>query len=137
MKLKLFLYVGLPIIITLISVISYKYYDMVSTIEKQQAQIEDLKNKKLVLELDLKTERDNNSLLSKTIIELNTEIGKMETRNQKTIDAFNEFKKKTSKEKYTNKEVSDFMHSSLWSREDGEACLELNRQISKMKYEDL
>ena len=137
MRLKLFLWVGLPIIITLISLIATKYYTMSNTIAKQEEQIEDLKNKKLILEVDLKTERDNVVILKKSVWELNDNITAMEIRNQKTMQAFNDFKKKTSKEKYSNPQVSDLMHSKLWNQDDGEACLELNRQISKLKYEDL
>ena len=137
MRLKLFLWVGLPIIITLISLITAKYYSMSYTISQQEKEIEELKNKKLVLELDLKTERANVDILKTTVWELNETITSMEIRNQKTIDAFNAFKKKSDKEKYTNQEVSDLMHSKLWDTEDGDACLELNRQISKLKYEDL
>lgn len=137
MRLKLFLWVGLPIIITLVSLITAKYYSMSSTISKQEKEIEDLKNKKLVLEVDLKTERANVDILKTTVWELNDNITAMEIRNQKTIQAFNDFKKKSSKEKYTNQQVSDLMHSKLWDKEDGEACLELNRQIAKLKYEDL
>lgn len=137
MRLKLFLWVGLPIIITLVSLITAKYYSMSSTISKQEKEIEDLKNKKLVLEVDLKTERANVDILKTTVWELNDNITAMEIRNQKTIQAFNDFKKKSSKEKYTNQQVSDLMHSKLWDKEVGEACLELNRQIAKLKYEDL
>lgn len=137
MRLKLFLWVGLPIIITLVSLITAKYYSMSSTISKQEKEIEDLKNKKLVLEVDLKTERANVDILKTTVWELNDNITAMEIRNQKTIQAFNDFKKKSSKEKYTNQQVNDLMHSKLWNSEDGEACLELNRQIAKLKYEDI
>lgn len=137
MKLKLFLYVGLPVLLCIISGISMKYYAMVTTIEKQEKKIEELKNHKVVLEVDLQTEKHNVEILSGTIKELNGEITKMEIKNQRTIQAYNDLMKKNSKELYINKEIKDLMHSDIWNREDGEACLELNRQISKLKYDDL
>ena len=136
LKMKLFIYIGIPLIITLISVVGTKLYMMSSTIDKLEDQIEDLKNKKLTLEVDLQTERDNITLLKTTIQEQNTEIEKMAIKNQNTVKAFNDFKKKTDKEKY-NEEVLDLMSSELWKSQTCEDGLKLNREIAKLKYKDL
>ena len=134
---KVFLYVGLPIIITLVSIIGWKYYDLTSTISKQELTIEKLKNAKLILEVDLATERNNVSVLTNTVSELNADIEKMAIRNQNTIEEFNNFKKKADHEKYNSEQALQLLNSKLWTSEDCKEGLELNRMISNLKYEDL
>lgn len=105
-------------------------------IQKQDKHIEELKNKKVVLEVDLQTEKNNNVLLKTTISELNNEIEKIELRNQNTLKAFNDFKKKTDKEKYSKK-MQNIKNKTDWSKATCEDAIELNKLISELKYEDL
>lgn len=137
MRLKLFLYVGLPLIITLITLISVKYYQLTSTITKLEAQAEQLKNQKVVLEVDLQTEKDNVTVLKNVVNEQNSEIEKMAIKNQNTIKAFNDFKKKTEKEKYENQKVLDLMTNKLWNSQTCDDGLKLNKMISELNYDDL
>lgn len=137
MRLKLFLYVGLPLIITLITLISVKYYQLTSTISKLEAQVEQLKNQKVVLEVDLQTEKDNVTVLKNVVDEQNSEIEKMAIKNQNTIKAFNDFKKKTEKEKYENQKVLDLMTNKLWNSQTCDDGLKLNKMISELNYDDL
>lgn len=137
MRLKLFLYVGLPLIITLITLISVKYYQLTSTITKLEAQVEQLKNQKVVLEVDLQTEKDNVTVLKNVVNEQNSEIEKMAIKNQNTIKAFNDFKKKTEKEKYENQKVLDLMTNKLWNSQTCDDGLKLNKMISELNYDDL
>ena len=134
---KLFLYVGLPIILTLVSIIGWKYYDLTSTIRDQELTIEKLKNAKLILEVDLQTERNNVSILKNSVEELNQSIDELAVRNQNTIQAFNDFKKKSEHEKYTSQKALELMSSKLWNSSDCEEGLKLNKMISELKYEDL
>lgn len=105
-------------------------------IQKQDKQIEDLKSKKVVLEVDLQTERNNNTLLKNTVNELNAEITKVELKNQNTMKAFNDFKKKTDKEKY-NANIRNIKNKTDWSKATCQEAIELNKMISELKYEDL
>lgn len=105
-------------------------------IKKQNKQIDELKNKNIVLIVDLQTEKANNELLRKTITELNGEIEKIELRNQNTIEAFNDFKKKTDKEKYSA-EMQNIRNKTDWTKATCDDAIELNKLISELKYEDL
>lgn len=134
---KIFLYVGLPIIITLFTLGTIKYHNMVSLINAQAKEIAKLKHDLIVANVDLETEKFNNNELTITIKDLNNEIKKVEVKNAETTKEFEEFKKKTNAEKYKLKSTLELVSSNLWHSTSCEDGLKLNEMISKLKYKDL
>lgn len=115
------------------------YFFMSRTISNQEKQIDSLKNHKVVMEADLVTEKANNKLLTDTIDDLNKSIEEMEVRNANTLKAYNDFIKKTDKEKYNKQtmEIIDKKKEYSDEAEIGRKALELNKKISELNYGDL
>ena len=124
------------VIVIMFVIGSIQFGIMSSKIKSQEAELETLKNSKVVLEVDLQTEKSNVNLLRKTVDELNKEIEKMEVRNQKTLKAYNDYIKKSNEEKY-NQATQDIINKTNWSKATCQDVIELNKMISELKYEDL
>lgn len=127
----------LPIIIILTSIIGWKYVDLKWTIADQQDQIEMLTKKNMAHQVDLETEKSNNSILKQTITDLNSSISSYQARNQNLLDNLEKFKTSAAKDKYKSEQAIKIIESKLYQSEDCKAGLELNKMISELKYEDL
>ena len=113
-----------------------KYWDLKTTIDNLKGELSSVSEKKLILEVDLQTEKKNVMILKNTIDGLNKEIEKMELKNQNTIKELQAFIKKTEEEKY-NKPTLDILNKTDWSKATCEEAQELNKMISELKYDEL
>lgn len=132
-KYKIIIVVGL----FLISVISWRFYDYTRTIEKQAKIIETLQKQIVVAQVDLDTERTNVKLITEVVDEQHKVIDKLKARNQHIEQKYNDFKKKSDKEKYELESTLALMQSDLWNNPSCEAGRQLNQMISKLNYDDL
>lgn len=124
-------------ITTGIGLVVNKYNSMSNLIIKQERDIEILKNMKIVLEADVKIEKDNVSILSELLEKANQEVKILEVKYDSAIKKFNDFKRKSNEEKYRNKETIDLLNSKIWESSKCETGLEINAAISKLNFKDL
>ena len=132
-KLKLYI----SIIAVVASIISWKFYDFISVINKQNAEIDKLRKQYVVAQVDLKTERENVKLITKVVEDQHKTIDTLKARNQDIVTKFNNFKIQADKDKYKSAQALKLMQSELFKSNSCEAGIELNKEISKLKYKDL
>lgn len=127
----------IAIITAIISIISFKFWQLNDTIKKQAAIIETLKHNQQVLTADLEIERENVRVVKEVVKEQHATIDSLKARNQDIQKKYDDFKKLSDAEKYKSQKALDLMRSQLFASSDCQAGLELNRMISKLHYDDL
>ena len=131
---KIFLGVFCGILVALISIITWKYYDLKSTISDLETQVTDYKNKYLVCQVDLTTEQYNGEVLKNSITSLNSSIEQLELKNKELQKTYDAYKKQTTEEKFKNAKVIDIMKSKAETCEEGKR---INNILSGLKYDEI
>lgn len=117
--------------------IVYKYFDLTGDISDRDKTILELRADLSETELRLGTEEMNVATLKNKIDERNKEIARKAAQNQELITKFKEWEKKPPEIKYVNKIVKEIVIETKYEKGVCEDGLELNRQISGLKYENL
>lgn len=127
----------ISIVLTIVGIISWKFWDYNRTIEKQAALIQKLQKQVAVYQVDIETEKNNVITITNVVKEQHKTIDSLKARNQNIEKKYEDFKKLTAKEKYKNERALALMESKLFSSSNCEDGLELNRRIAKLSYDDL
>lgn len=129
--------IWITIALFIISVISWKFYDYNRIIKDQAATIAKLQEQLVVARVDVQTERENVKLITQVVEDQHKTINNLKARNQNIQKKYDDFKKKSDAEKYKSQQALDLMQSKLWASKECSSGLELNKQISKLTYDDL
>ena len=128
-------YVGIAAVV--LSIVTWKYFDMRSDIKKLKTEVETLRVSKVTLEVDLQTERDNVKLLEKTVADLTKDISVLTKSKDYFRTKYNALKSKSISEQIKDENVRNYLSSDVWNSNDCNNSVEINKWISELKYEDL
>lgn len=108
--------------------------DQNETISSLKNDIRGLNNELAITKVKEATEVANRNKLQSALDNVNSVLLEQELKNTKLVKEFEEYKKNREKK---NKEVNSLVNKYKNKKLDCEAIIEFNKELSKVKYEDL
>ena len=124
------------LVLTIVSIIGYKYINLTNTIEKLETEVGNLETENNLLTLEKEIYIKDVNLLKQTINDQNEAIKKLEIQKDKLQVIYDNYKKETAAEMFKNhQELAKLLQDQ--NKSTCEYGKKLNEAIGKIKYKDL
>lgn len=122
---------------TIIGSVGGYIYSLKSKITDLSHNLELQKSENSSLTLEVAVKDKNIEDLNKSIAIANEAYEKIKANNDKAVKDLLDYKNKPLEERISNKELQDLLKGNKYNKNECVYGLELNRVISKLKYEEL